>query len=158
MTGNIKNVTCNRKVFKYSPLSYFMTTIDEHKKIVQEFVEDINEKIKAGLLTERQKIIGFSTSEAATNLFAIFLHSKSLIEPSFNLNHRFFASKRIAEKKFDFEIPNKQQLLDLLIKQESYRNQLCYGRDKSSEIVNSAVKNFFEIKTLIESKMGDEND
>ena len=109
-----------------------MTTIDEHKKIVQEFVEDINEKIKAGLLTERQKIIGFSTSEAATNLFAIFLHSKSLIEPSFNLNHRFFASKRIAEKKFDFEIPNKQQLLDLLIKQESYRNQLCYGRDFST--------------------------
>src|SRR3989338_620704 len=135
-----------------------MVAIDEHKKIVREFVEDINEKIKAGLLTERQKIIGFSASEAATNLFAIFLHSKSLIEPSFNLNHRFFASKRIAEKKFDFDIPHKEKLLDLLVKQEDYRNKLCYGRDKSASIVNSAVKTFFEIKNLIESEFGGQNE
>lgn len=134
-----------------------MTTISEHKKIVKEFIDDLNEKIKAGLLTERQKIIGFSASEAATNLFAILLHYKSIIEPSFNLNHRFFASKRIAEKKFDFDIPHKNKLLDLLVKQEDYRNKLCYGKDKSSEIVNSAVKNLFEIKKLIDSEVG-END
>lgn len=150
---NIKDVICNRKIFKWRIILFLMTTIDEHKKIVKEFLDDINEKIKAELLTERQKIIGFSASEAATNLFAILLHSKSIIEPSFSLNHRFFASKRIAEKKFDFNIPNKNKLLELLVKQEDYRNKLCYGRDKNSEIVNSAVKNLFEIKKLIESEV-----
>ena len=134
-----------------------MVTIEEHKKIVKEFVNDINEKIRAGLLVERQKIIGFSTSEAATNLFAILLHSKSLIEPSFTLNHRFFASKRIAEERFNFNIPNKGRLLDLLIKQEDYRKKLCYGRDKSLETVNATIKTFFEIKELIESELGGKN-
>src|SRR3989344_2033241 len=125
-----------------------MTTIDEHKKIVREFLEDINEKIKAGLLTERQKIIGFSASEAATNLFALLLHSKNLVEPSFSINHRFFSSEKIAEERFDFDIPLKEEIIKLLVQQENYRNKLCYGREKSGEIVNSAIKNLFELKRI----------
>ncbi len=31
-----------------------MTTIEEHEKIVREFIEDINEKIRASLTVERQ--------------------------------------------------------------------------------------------------------
>ena len=128
-----------------------MTTIEEHEKIAKEFLDDINEKIKADLLIERQKIIGFSASEAAVNLFAILLHKKKLIEPSFSVNHRYFASQRIAENRFNFDFPNKNQTLNLLIAQESYRNKLCYGKEKKAEIVNSAIKNLFELKILIES-------
>ncbi len=127
-----------------------MTTIEEHKKIINEFLDDINEKIKAGLVAERQKIIGFAASEAATNLFALLLHLKNLIEPSFSLNHRFFASKNIAENSFNFNIPEKEKLLELLIKQEEFRNKLCYGRDKEAEIVRQAIENLFELKNIIE--------
>ena len=133
-----------------------MTTIDEHKRIVKEFLDDINEKIKAGLLIERQKIIGFSGSEAATNLFALFLHKKNLIEPGFNVNHRFFASQRIAEKIFCFDFPLKEKIINLLVNQEMYRNKLCYGRAKDEGVVNSAIKNLFEIKKLLEE--GEENE
>ena len=118
-----------------------MTTIEEHEEIAKEYLEDINEKIKANLLLERQKIIGFSASEAATNLFALFLHKKNLVEPSLSINHRFFASEKIAENKFNINIPNKQVLLKLLVKQEEYRNKLCYGKKKDIELVNSAIKN-----------------
>lgn len=130
-----------------------MTTIEEHWKIAKEFLDDINEKIKANLLLERQKIIGFAASEAAVNLFAILLHKKKLIEPSFSVNHRYFASQRIAENRFNFNFSNKNKTLNLLIAQESYRNKLCYGKEKKAEIVNSAIKNLFELKNLIESEL-----
>ena len=130
-----------------------MTTIEEHEKIVKEFLDDINEKIKANLLVERQKIIGFTASEAAVNLLAVLLHKKKLIEPSFSVNHRYFASLKIAENKFNFNFLNKEKILNLLVNQENYRNKLCYGKEKEAEIINSAVKNLFELKDLIESKL-----
>lgn len=133
-----------------------MTTIEEHKKIIREFLDDINEKIKANLLTERQKIVGFSASEAATNLFALLLHYKRFIEPSYSVNHRFFASKKIAGKIFNFDFANKEKLIELLIKQEEFRNKLCYGRDKNAEIVSGAIKNLFEIKKLVDAELGEE--
>jgi len=127
-----------------------MTTIEEHDRTAKELIEDINEKIKANLLVERQKIVGFSASEAATNLFAVLLHKKNIVEPSFNVNHRYFASEKIANDRFNFNIPSKEEIIGLLIKQEDYRNKLCYGREKSADIVLSAVKNLFELKQLIE--------
>ena len=135
-----------------------MTTIEEHEEIAKEYLEDINEKIKANLLLERQKIIGFSASEAATNLFALFLHKKNLVEPGLSINHRFFASEKIAENKFDIVIPNKETLLKLLVKQEEYRNKLCYGKKKDISLVNSAVENLFEIKKTIEKELGGKNE
>jgi len=133
-----------------------MTTISVHKKIVKEFLDDINEKIKADLLLERQKIIAFSASEATTNLFAILLHKKNFVEPSFHINHRYFASEKIAERKFNFDIPKKEKLIPLLVKQEGYRDKLCYGKEKEVKIVNSAIKNLFEIKNLIDSILKEE--
>ena len=135
-----------------------MTTIEEHKEIAKEFLEDINEKIRANLLLDRQKIIGFAASESATNLFAVFLHSKNLIEPSFSINHRFFASLRIAEKKFDFDFPSKEKLLNLLVNQEDFRNKICYGKKKNLEIVNNAIENLFEIKKIIDKELEVKNE
>ncbi len=128
-----------------------MTTVKEHEKIIKEFLDDINEKIGANLLLERQKIVGFVASEAAVNLFALLLHKNDLVEPSFNINHRHFASEKIAAKKFNFDFSNKATLLSLLVAQESYRNKLCYGKEKKADIVNSAIKNLFEIKSVIDS-------
>lgn len=133
-----------------------MTTIEEHKEIIKEFLDDINEKIRAGLVAERQKVIGFSASEAATNLFALLLHSKNLIEPSFNINHRFFASKRIAENKFSQDFSGKDKIINLMVKQEEYRIKLCYGKAKSQEIASSAIKNLFELKEIVEEELENE--
>ncbi|MDP2672942.1 MAG: hypothetical protein Q8O84_03970 [Nanoarchaeota archaeon] len=53
-----------------------MASIDEHKKTIKALIEDINEKIMTGTLVDRQKIVGFAASEAATNIFAILLNKK----------------------------------------------------------------------------------
>ncbi len=129
-----------------------MTTIEEHREIVREFLDDINEKIRANLVLDRQKIIGFAASEASVNLFAILLHSKNLIEPTFSINHRFFASQRIAERKFNIDFSNKNKILKLLVNQESYRNKLSYGKKKDLEIVNNSIKNLYEIKEIIDKE------
>ena len=158
MIGNIIYVICHRKIFILISLINIMTTAEEHEKIVKEFLEDINEKIRANLLIERQKIIGFAASEAAVNLFALLLRKKSIVESGFNVNHRYFASQRIAERRFDFHIPKKIELIKLLVDQENYRNKLCYGKDKKANIVSSAVENLFKIKKLIDSILEGENE
>ena len=132
-----------------------MTTLEEHKKIVRELLDDINEKIRSNLLVERQKIIGFATSEAATNVFAVLLHKNNLISPGFNVNHSLFVSTKRAEEKFNFDFVKKKQILDLLVKQEDLRNKLCYGREKGKVLVESAIKNLFKLKETIENILGE---
>ncbi len=132
-----------------------MTTIEEHKKIIKELEEDINEKIRSKILSKRQKIIGFATSEGATNLFALFLHLQNLISPGSSINHRFFASQKRAEDRFKFNFPRKKEILQLMIKQEEFRTKLCYGKDKNAKIVEEAVKTFFKLKSIIEKEVGE---
>ena len=50
---------------------------------------------------------------------------------------------------FNFDFGNKDKILSLLINQEDYRNRLCYGKEKKADVVNSAIKNLFELKELI---------
>src|SRR3989338_10451963 len=101
-----------------------MTTITEHTTAANELLEDINEKIRAGLLVKRQKLVGFAASEASTNLFAIFLHKKELISSGFNVNHRFFGSLKRANEIFKEQFENKELILNLLVNQESFRDKL----------------------------------
>lgn len=132
-----------------------MTTIEEHKKIIKEFEADINEKIRANLLVERQKIIGFAASEGSANLFALLLHAKNLLPPGSNINHRFFVSKKRAEDKFRLNFPQKDKIIELMVNQEVLRGKLCYGKDKSARLVEESVKNFFKLKSVIEKEIGE---
>jgi hypothetical protein len=68
-----------------------MTTYENHKNIVKNLIEDIDEKIRSQNIIERQKIIGFAVSEASVNLIAILLRKNDLISSGFMINHRYFA-------------------------------------------------------------------
>ena len=133
-----------------------MTTIEEHLAIIKELEEDINEKIRAGLLLRRQKIIGFSTSEGATNCFALLLHQKNLIPLGFNVNHLWFASEKRAYEHYPADFPSKKEIIGLLVKQEELRQKLSYCKDKELSTVKEAVGNFFKLKKVIEKELGEE--
>ena len=107
-----------------------MTSEEEHLKNFKQFNEDINEKIRAGLLIERQKIIAFDASEASTNLLEYFLHKKNLIPLGFKVNHNYFVSEKRAFRYLDFDFPKKKEIVILMANQEEYRNILCYGKEK----------------------------
>ncbi len=129
-----------------------MPSIEEHESTVKELIDDIEEKIRLGVVVKRQKIIGFAVSEASANLFAIFLHKNKLIDSGFHVNHLFFASKKRAENAFLSEFKNKDQVLLLLVRIEELRNRLCYGRDKEAKEVNESIELLFKLKKLLEEE------
>lgn len=133
-----------------------MTSAEEHLKAIQQFLEDIHEKIRSNLLVERQKIIGFTASEAATNLLEYFLHKKEVIPAGFRVNHRYFTSERKAQSYLDFEFSHKKEIISLMIKQEEFREVLCYGKEKEGEKVSAAITNLNKIKTIITQELGEE--
>jgi len=132
-----------------------MTSVEEHKKSAKTLLNDISEKVRSGLVGERQKLIGFSASEASCDLLALLLHKKNLITPGFNVNHRFFASERTAREKLSFEFSQKTALVPLLVEQERYRNLLCYGREKSGKMAEDAIQNLAKIKEIVENAIGE---
>lgn len=133
-----------------------MTSEEEHKKTIRELINDINEKIRSDLILERQKLIGFATSEISCNLFALLLHKKNIISPGFNVNHRFFVSEKAALNKFNFEFPEKNKLIQLLVSQEKHRILLCYGKEKDRKIVEKAIEIMHSIKALVENITGED--
>ncbi len=133
-----------------------MTSLEEHKNAVKELEEDIQEKIRMRLLHERQKIIGFAASEAAANCFAILLHKKRLISEGFNVNHKWFASTERAKEKFPFDFPHKNKILELMVREERFRDRLCYGKSKSADEAEEAIKTFFDIKKIVKEETGED--
>jgi len=133
-----------------------MTSPEEHKKNIKQFLEDINEKIRAGLLLERQKIIGFASSEAAANLLEYYLHKKNVVSSGFQVNHNFFSSTQRAQHFLDFEFSHKEELISLMIKQEEFRDFLCYGKEKRIEKIEEAISNVNRIKKIILTELGEE--
>lgn len=133
-----------------------MTSLEEHKKNVQQFIDDINEKIKADLLVERQKIIAFAASEAATNLLEYYLHKKEVISPGFKVNHRYFSSEKRAERYLDFPFSKKSEIISCMIQQEELRDLLCYGKQKKREKVEDAISNLMKLKSLVMQELGEE--
>ena len=154
---NIYYVTHNRKVFKLNQPSISMPSIEEHEKTVKELLADIEEKIRLSLVAQRQKIIGFSVSECSANLFAIFLHNNKLITPGFHVNHRLFASERIANESFTSEFENKKEVISILVKIEELRNRLCYGREKEAQEANEAIQILYKLKSLLEKNKENNN-
>jgi len=132
-----------------------MTSIESHRESARTLIEDIEEKLRAETAVERQKLIGFACSEASCELLAILLHKKNLIDPGFNVNHRFFSSEKTAKVRFNFEFPSKKKLIPLFVKQEEYRNLLCYGKPKEKNTVSDCIGNIFKIKKIVEKEMGE---
>ncbi len=132
-----------------------MTNVEEHIKAVRALLKDVESKVRTGTIVEAQKIVGFSCSEASCDLFGILLHKKNLITPGFNINHRFFASEKIAKKKFSFDFQEKERLISMLVKQEGFRERLCYGKEKEKEVVEKCIANAFKIKEAVEGLIGE---
>lgn len=132
-----------------------MTTIDNHKAILRELLEDIDEKIRKDIILERQKILGFALSEASAHMLAVLLLKNKLVSSGFTINHRYFCSEQRARERLKMDFPGKDEIIPLLVKQEQARDRLCYGRDKNRKEVEEAIANISRLKTIIEDKLGE---
>lgn len=132
-----------------------MASIEEHKKAIAAFEKEIKQKIMQNELIEQQKIIGFATSEGSANCMALLLRKKELVPSGFEINHRWFASERIAQQHLPFDFPAKSDLLSNLVRQEALRTKLCYGKEKPLREVQEAIKLFFDLKQKVEEAVNE---
>ncbi|MBM3304144.1 MAG: hypothetical protein FJY76_03530 [Candidatus Aenigmarchaeota archaeon] len=133
-----------------------MTSLEVHRKSAKEMLDDIDEKVRSGLVKDRQKLVGFAASEISCDLLAVLLHKKNLISPGFNVNHRFFASEKMAKERFGFDFPVKERILPLMVKQEEYRGLLCYGRERGEKLVLEAIANMNRIREIVDKETGED--
>lgn len=115
---------------------------ETHKKIIFERALEIQ-----GLQTS-QRIIELHAFRGIIELLSIFLHRKKLILPSFQLNHRWFKSEKVAEKLPEFE--NKNEIIKLIVRLENLCEVLSYGKQKSIEESEKAITLFKELEDILE--------
>ncbi len=115
--------------------------IDAHKRNLAESLESIRRSVEMGL-EKYQRTIGFFTSAAMCDMLEIFLHKKNLIDPGSSIKHDWFASAKIASERLPFDFSHKRQIIEIMVRIESKRNILCYGKQQKEEYIQEAVDNF----------------
>ena len=127
--------------------------IEEHEKAYEEHLKNINRLIDEGI-KENQRNIGYNVSQGSIELFSIFLHRLHLIQGSGDqLDHRIFRSRSLSEKRLPLEFPSKKKILEIMKNIEEERNALCYGSRKDKERIEKAVKNFQELRKIINREL-----
>ena len=127
--------------------------IEEHEKAYEEHLKNINRLIDEGI-KENQRNIGYNVSQGSIELFSIFLHRLHLIQGSGDqLDHRIFRSRSLSEKRLPLEFPSKKKILEIMKNIEEERNALCYGSRKDKERIEKAIKNFQELRKIINKEL-----
>lgn len=123
--------------------------IDLHKKSLSESLEVIEECIQFDLFFKRQKSIGFHCSSASIDLLEMLLHRLNLVSLSAQIKHNWFASENKIKEKLNFDFPDKQKIIQILMEIEEKRNLLCYGKPQPEKIMRDDIFLLKELKEII---------
>ena len=127
--------------------------IEEHEKAYEEHKKNIERAIEQGI-EENQRNIGFNASQGSVELFSILLHKLHIIQGSGDqFDHRVFKSPNLIKQKLPFDFPSKNKILELMKKIEDERIALCYGSRKPVSRINEALRNFNELRELINREL-----
>ena len=123
--------------------------VEEHEKAYEEHLNNLNKAIEEGI-EENQRNISYNVSQGVVELFAIYLHKMHLLQTSGEqFDHKVFKNKVLIEKKIPPEFPERKKILELMRKIEVERNVLCYGKRKPKERIKKMIRNFQELRKLI---------
>ncbi len=127
--------------------------IEQHEEALKEHLKHINHAIDEGLI-ENQRSIGFNVSQGSVELFTLFLHKLHLIEGSGDqFDHGIFKSNNLINLKFPFNFPLKNKLLFLMKGIELERIALCYGSRKPKSRIEKILKDFQELRKMINEEL-----
>lgn len=128
--------------------------IEEHQKAYEEHKKNIERAIEEGI-EDNQRNLAYNISQGSVELFAIMLHKLNLIQGSGDqFDHRIFKSPKLIKKKIPFDFSSKYKILDFMKKIEDERIALCYGSRKPVERIKEALKNFNELRRIINKELG----
>ena len=137
----------SNEIFIYLITYKFNMKIEHHLENLKESVEEIENAVKVGLI-KKQRTLGFHTSSAAIDILEIILHKYNLIDPGFIIKHEWLNSKRKIEEKLPFEFPGKKEILKHIVKIESARSKLCYGKRQKEKDLEEIAEEFSQLKDL----------
>ncbi|MDO8460467.1 MAG: hypothetical protein Q7S74_05125 [Nanoarchaeota archaeon] len=127
--------------------------LEQHEEAYKEHLNNIKRLIDEGI-EENQRNIGYNVSQGSIELFAIYLHKLHLIQGSGDqFDHRVFKNQNLIREKVPPEFPKRIKILELMKNIEEERIALCYGNRKTKERIEKAIKNFNELREIINQNL-----
>ncbi len=127
--------------------------IESHLESLRESFGEVDAAIQAGLIS-KQRTIGFHTSSAAVDMLEVIFHQRNLIDPGQVIKHEWFDSAKTTARRFPFDFPHKNEILALMWSIETPRNNLCYGKRQSEEVLEKLIQDFARLKQLFQEVTG----
>ena len=122
---------------------------NEHKETIFDWALRIKGLKKA------QRIVGLHASRGIIDLLSAYLHESNKITIGTQINHRWFKSKKAADKLPEFQ--EKSVIVPQLVELELLCEDLSYGAPKSKETIEKALKLFAELEKVI-TKIREKNE
>mgnify|MGYP001617279680 CR=1 FL=1 len=139
-----------------------MTSVEEHKRKIEEHLEAINEAIDVGIEI-RPITIGFHCSACSIEFLELYLHVINKIPISKIIKHDWFKRPKteqkkeaLIERKLSVEFSGKKEIYSLIYSIEEERNSLMYGKP-SIEQIKKVINNFNNLKNKFEELFKNEN-
>ncbi len=133
--------------------SGLMTSLEEHKRKIDEHLEELGEAIDAGI-EKRPIAVGFHCSACSIEMLEVYLHKLNKISIGKVIKHDWFKPiqegqkvEPLAERMIGAEFSRKTEIFSLIHKIEAKRDKLIYGKPSESEI-RQTLENFNKLKKI----------
>ena len=127
--------------------------VEEHENAYKEHLNNILRAVEEGI-EQNQRNLGYNISQGSVELFAIYMHKLNLLQGSGDqLDHRIFKNKTLTEKKIPPTFTSKDKILEIMRKIEDERIALCYGNRKPKDRIEKTIKNFQELRKIINENL-----
>lgn len=132
-----------------------MTSIEEHKKKIQEHLEELSAALDIGK-EKRPSTIAFHCSACSLQFLELYLHMTQKIEIGAILKHEWFKRPAVEQKKeplierhIQLNIPQKDKIYDYMYQIEEERNSIMYGRPTEKQM-NKVLEAFSKLRKIME--------
>jgi len=130
-----------------------MTSIDEHKKKIEEHLGEIDDAINEGM-EKKPVTIGFHCSACSIQLLELYLHVINKLSIGKVIKHGWFKRPKIEQKKevlierkLSLDFPRKAEIYELIYSLEEKRNSLMYGKPEQEQI-KKVIHTFLKLKEI----------
>ena len=135
--------------------------LQKHQEILQEVLDEIQsaQNDPKGLLPHQRRL-ALMLSLGMCELIEIYFHKLGVFKEGSRIKHDWFRQKRVKEKLEQQIITSINtikpidQVIALAVEIEKGRDELAYGTSSTKVPLDTKIKQFFELKFIIENEVG----
>jgi len=137
-----------------------MGSIADHKRRIQENIEEIESTVAVGI-EKKPVTMGMHVSACSVELLELYLHKTGKIPIGKVIKHDWFKRplpgqkvEPMIERKLKADFLRKEEIYDLLYTIEENRNNLIYGRATKHQ-VELVFNSFMKLREILTGLAGD---